>query len=179
MKKAIPLMLAASLGLAACTSKQPAAPAAPPTPLAGTLEEGTVTVTATVEKIDLKKRKVTLKRPDGKSVTIKVPETVQNLPQVKAGDEVVATFFESIGYEVRKAGSGTPGVSVAAEAARARPGEMPGAMGARAVTVTVKITAIDKTEGTVTLEGPDGETDTVEVRDKSRLDQVAVGDLVA
>lgn len=183
MKKAIPLALAACLtvSVGACSSAKTPAPEAsadPAAPLAGTLEEGAVTVTATVEKVDLKKRKVTLKGPDGKSVTIKVPDTVQNLAQVKPGDEVVATFFESIGYEVMKPGTGTMGVAVAQEAGRAKPGERPAGFGAQAVTVTVKITAIDKTEGTVTLLAPDGETDTVEVRDRSKLDRVAVGDLV-
>ena len=51
-----------------------------------------------------------------------------------------------------------------------------GAVGA--VRVRGTIAAVDKDQGTVTLKGPKGRTLTVEVRDKSKLDAVAVGDPV-
>ena len=38
---------------------------------------------------------------------------VRNLAQVKAGDEVRATFYESLAYEVKKPGTTTPGPSAA------------------------------------------------------------------
>lgn len=151
---------------------------APAEVLSGTVAEGAATVTATVRKIDLKKRKVTLEGPDGKTVTVKVPEAARNLAQVKVGDEVVVAFYESIAYEVKKPGEAAPGVAVAEEVGRTEPGEKPGGFAAEAVTVTVTITAIDRANSTVTLELPDGETDTVKVRDPSRLEGVEVGDLV-
>jgi Cu/Ag efflux protein CusF len=136
------------------------------------------TVAATVTKIDLKTRKVTLRGDDGKSRTIKVPEEVRNLPQVKVGDQVVVGYYESIAYQVKKKGEGTVGVVVAEDATRAKEGEKPGAAGAQAVTVTAKIDEIDKKNGTVTLQGPEGDVAVVKVRDPSNLDRVAVGDLI-
>jgi hypothetical protein len=180
-----------ALALLACASKDkaepppppPAAPppvAAAPTPiLSKTVAENTATMTATVVAIDQKKRMVTLKGPDGKTTTIHVGDQVQNLPQVKKGDQVVVTYYESLAYDVFEKGAVKRGVTMAEGAARAEPGEMPAALGARAVTVTAKITAIDKQNGTVTLKGPQGKLKTVKVQDPSKLDLVKVGDHVS
>jgi Cu/Ag efflux protein CusF len=174
---------ALALTLAACSMTEkpkPMAPeqVAPPTPLAGKLSETVVTASATVEKVDLKTRHVTLRGADGKSITVKAPEEVRNLPQVKVGDEVVIAYYDSVAYEVKPAGSATPGVTVAQDAARAQPGEKPGAYGASAVTLTATIDAIDKAASTVTLKGPEGNTQVFKIRDTAKLDQVKVGDLV-
>lgn len=162
-----------SIGGCSMFEKKPEGP-----PPSGMVSETTATVAATVTKIDLKNRKVTLKGPDGKSETIKVPDSVRNLPQVKVGDQVVVAYQESIGYQVKRAKDGAMGVVVAQDAARAKEGDMPAAAGAAAVTVTAKIDEIDKKKGTVTLVGPEGDSTVVHVKDPSKLDQVVVGDLV-
>jgi Cu/Ag efflux protein CusF len=144
----------------------------------GTLAEGSVTMTATVEKVDLKTRRVTLIGADGKPHTITVPESVRNLAQVKKGDVVAAIFQESLAFEVRKKGTAEPGVAVATGGARAEPGQRPAAIGANAVTVTATITAIDKRAGTVTITLPDGESSTVKAKNPANLDLVRTGDLV-
>jgi len=59
---------------------------------------------------------------------------------------------------------------------KSAPGTAKGA--ASAVRVRGTVAAIDKDQGTVTLKGPKGRTLTVEVRDKGKLDAVAVGDPV-
>jgi Cu/Ag efflux protein CusF len=58
-----------------------------------------VTVTGTVEAIDAKTRRVTLKAPDGKSKEIKVKDP-KNLKNVKVGDEVVFTYTEALAISV-------------------------------------------------------------------------------
>jgi Cu/Ag efflux protein CusF len=163
------------LALAACAERQPASSTALPK---GTLVEGAATMTATVEKVDLKSRRVTLRGPDGTSQTIKVPDEVRNLPQVKKGDVVVVSYYESVAYEVRKKGTAEPGVAVASEGARAEPGQKPAAVGATAVTITATITGIDKKNGTVTVTGPDGESATVKAKNPANLDLIKTGDLV-
>ena len=174
------MLLAALLTLAACAAKQSeqTSQSATAPVVSGTIGESTQTVTATVEKIDLKKRLVTLKGPDGKSVTIEVDERVKNLPQVKKGDQVTATYYESAAYEVKKPGQAEPGVVVAGVVGSAKPGEMPAGVGAHTVTVTSTIEAIDKTAPSVTLKGPDGDLVTVKVRHPEKLEHVKVGDLV-
>lgn len=181
-----------ALALGACAAKEkepppaakatapPAVAARPaPTPvLSGTVAENTVTVTATVQAINQTTRMVTLKGPQGKSTTIHVGDSVQNLAQVKKGDQVVVTYYESLAYDVMRAGDATRGVTVAGVAGTAQPGSMPAGVGARAITATAKIKAIDKKNQTVTLKGPNGQLKTVKVKDPTKLDKVHVGDLV-
>jgi ribosomal 50S subunit-recycling heat shock protein len=180
---------ACALALGACAAKDKApemAAAAPPaavppapTPVvSGTVAESTVTVTATVTAINHKTRSVTLKGADGKSVTFTVGDSVKNLAQVKKGDQVTATYYESLAYDVMPAGSGQRGVAMAEAAGSAQPGEKPAGMGARAITVTAKIKAIDKKQQTVTLKGPQGKMRTVKVKNPANLEKVKVGDLV-
>lgn len=176
----------AGLGLAACSSRHdtttaPAPPvaAAAPTPVvAGVVAENAVTATSTVESVDQKTRTVTLRGPDGKLVTVHAGDQVKNLAQVKKGDLVNVTYYESLAYEVKKPGEAQPGVTTASDVATAKPGAKPGAVGAQAVTVTSTINAIDKTHETVTLQGPDGNLTTIKVKDPTKLDKVKVGDLV-
>jgi hypothetical protein len=170
----------------ACASKKPApepvaAPAAPTTPGAlpsGTVGEETVTKTATVQKVDLKTRQVTLKDPDGKTFTIVAGEEVRNLPQVKKGDVLRVTYHQAIAYQVSKAGRGRPEVSSTSDVSRAPLGGRPAASVRNAVTVRTTIERIDKANAEVALRDPEGVVTVVKVRDPSKLDAVAVGDLV-
>jgi Cu/Ag efflux protein CusF len=154
------------------------APAVPAEPVKGVVSENLVSTTATVKAVDQKTRHVTLQRADGELVKFRADDSVRNLPQVKVGDEVTVSYYESLAYEVRKSGEVSPGATVAEAAGRAEPGEKPGAAGVRAVTVTATIAAIDKKAMTVTLKDADGELTTVKARDPQKLDRVAVGDIV-
>jgi hypothetical protein len=62
----------------------------------------TVEITAKVEKVDYKKRLITLKGPDGQMKTIKVDTRVKKLGTVKVGDEIVLRHTEAIALEVVK-----------------------------------------------------------------------------
>jgi Cu/Ag efflux protein CusF len=136
-----------------------------------------VSITATVEKVDLKKRLVTLKGPEGNEVTIHVDKRVKNLPQVKKGDEVVANYFESIAVDLHKHGE-PPEVAAAGGVATAKPGEMPGGVAVRRLQVTATISAIDPAKSSVTLTGPRGNAFPVKVKDPARLEGLKVGDAV-
>jgi len=172
--------LASSFAGCAASTKEaaPAAAAAPAEPVSGTVGQNLVSATAKVKAIDLKTRHVTLQRPDGSLIKFVAGDEVRNLAQVKVGDEVTVTYYESLAYEVHKAGAAAPGVAVTEGAARAKPGEKPGAIAGRVSTITATIEAIDKAAQTVTLRSPDGETTTFKARDPQKLDRVSVGDLV-
>lgn len=146
--------------------------------VSGTISQNVVSETATVKALDLSTREVTLQHADGSTVTIHAGAQVRNLPQVRVGDNVTVTYYQSLAYDVTKAGEGTPGVTSAEALARAKPGEKPGGAVGRIITITATITAIDKAAQTVTLKGPDGDMVTVKARDPKKLDKVAVGDLV-
>jgi Cu/Ag efflux protein CusF len=173
-------LLASSCSTMRSKPETPAPPAAQPGApvVSGTVGEQTVKLTAKVKKVDLKTRHVTLEDPDGKLVTVKAGDEVRNLAQLKVGDNVVVKYYESLAYEVKKPGDATPGIAVAAGAQRAKLGEKPGGGVARVTTITTTITGIDKTNGTVTLTGPDGEPTTVKARNPANLDKVKIGDLV-
>jgi predicted RecA/RadA family phage recombinase len=136
------------------------------------------TVTATVVAIDLKKRLVTLKGPKGNEFQVEADQRVKNLPQVKVGDKVDVGYYESIAWNVRKAGDGVSGGSSKSGVATAPPGEKPAAAVGSQVTITARIEAIDPAGGTVTLTGPLGNSKTIKARDPKNLERVKVGDLV-
>jgi Cu/Ag efflux protein CusF len=138
---------------------------------------GTHEATATVTKIDMKTREVTVKTEDGEEVTFVADERVKNLPQVKVGDTIRAVYTEAIAYEVKKGGK-APAVETQAGGGTAKRGEKPAAAVGQQVTVTVTVTAIDPKNGSVTFMGPRGNTQTVKVRHPEKLQGVAVGDSV-
>jgi hypothetical protein len=142
------------------------------------LKENMKTVTATVESIDLATRAVTLKGPDGQVMGLKVGEEVKNLPQVKVGDKVAVTYYESIAAQIIKPGTG-PASGAQQAVATAKPGEKPAGAMVQQVTVVATIEAIDKATQYVTLKGPEGKTVEVKVNNPKNLEGVKVGDEVA
>jgi len=137
-----------------------------------------VTVTATVEAIDQKTRMVTLKGPEGNTITFKAGDKIKNLSQVNVGDLVQVKYYESLAVEVKKPGEAKPGVKEQEAVTSAKPGETPKGMAVSQVTVTATIAAIDKKKPSVTLKGADGKTTTVKVRNPKNLENVKVGDVV-
>ena len=57
---------------------------------------------ATVEDINYKTRTVTLKGPQGGTVTLAVHESAKKFNQVKKGDQVVARVTEAVVMAIRK-----------------------------------------------------------------------------
>ncbi len=137
-----------------------------------------VMVRATVEAIDPAARTVTLKGPRGKTFTVSVDDKVVNLAGVKVGDEVLATYYEAIAFELKKPGEAVPSKSVIEGVTKPEPGASPSGVGSRQVKVVATIEAIDPGKGTATLKGPDGKTVKVKARDPRNLEKVKVGDLV-
>jgi Cu/Ag efflux protein CusF len=137
----------------------------------------TVTVKGTVSAVDKENRTVTLKGPKGRTITLDVKDP-QKLDAVKAGDPVVASYMEAVAFQIKKAGTATPGTTVQETRVSSKPGETPAGAIGREVTATATITAIDKKAHTVTIKGPKGDTETVKARDPKNLETVKVGDMV-
>ena len=134
-------------------------------------------MTATVEDIDVGKRIVTLKDEKGAVSDVKVGPEVKNLPQVKKGDVVVATYHEAIGYEVMKEGQ-QPGREQSTVAGTAKPGSKPAAGAAHVQTVRSTVEAMNQATSEVTLKSPEGHSLTIKVKEPKRLEGVNVGDVV-
>ena len=134
------------------------------------------TVTATVTKINQKTREVTIKTKDGVVYKFIASTDVQNLAQVKKGDVVTVVYTEALAYNVRQ--HGTTGEVTADAAATSKPGERPAGAVAQQTTVTVKIIAINTRTPSVTVKGPQGDVETIKVKDPAKLNGLKVGDVV-
>ena len=137
-----------------------------------------VTISATVVKVDLKSRKVTMKGFDGTTETVKVGDEVRNLAQVKKGDEVVVTYYQSVAFEVLKRGETRPATTAGEGMDRAKLGEKPGGIAASVVTVVADVVKLDRENKTAVLRGPEGNLTTVDVQNPDNFDKVKVGDKV-
>ena len=140
--------------------------------------ERVVTLTGTVEAVDLANRVVTIKGSKGKILELKVGEQAKNLDQVKVGDKVVAKYYESIAFTLKKPGEPAEGPKAQQAVAAAKPGELPAAVLANQMTVTATIEDISPKKTYVTLKGPDGRTVDVKVMDPKNLEKVKVGDRI-
>src|SRR5262245_51773077 len=169
-------------GLVACAKTQPP----PPPVVAADVQEApgklsaqqAVTVTATVKDIDQKSRVVTLLGPDGQEIVFRAGPDVRNLAQVKRGDHVKATYYESLVVQLLKPGSAKPGITTATDTDRAKLGEKPGAATAESTRVVATVVSVDKKNSTVTLRRPRGTEKTLPVRNPKQLELIKKNDLV-
>lgn len=142
-------------------------------------KEKTTRVTATVEAIDYDSRIVTVKGPEGNIVDIKAGDRVKNLAQIKVGDSVEITYYESIAAKVYKAGEAPQGTAATVATERtAKPGEKPAGIVGSQVTITATIESISPNKTSVTLKMSDGKYKVVKIQDKKNLENVKVGDEV-
>lgn len=183
-RRAVGILVACGVSLAACAKHR--VPTPPPPVAVQSVQEGknsitgtnVITATATVQSINHRTRMVTLRRSDGERVRFHVGDEVQNLSQVRRGDQVNIAYYQSVALRLRKPGSAKTGVTVDTGAARAEPGELPAGAVARELTVTSKVVAVDRRSGAVTLKLPSEERMTFTVEDPDRLARIRVGDLV-
>jgi hypothetical protein len=57
-------------------------------------------VTGIVEAIDHKNRYMTIKGPEGPSVSVKVPEEVKDLDKVSAGDRITLSYIQAVAADL-------------------------------------------------------------------------------
>jgi hypothetical protein len=177
-------LLAASAALAflpyvASNAAEPAkSTAEPPKPVT---VEGSVTVKAKIESVDVAKRLITVRDPNGELVELEVAPEVRNLAQVHAGDTMNVVYYRAIGAEFKKPGTGVQGVQQDAVAARAAEGQKPAGGVGQQVKATVKIESVDGAKNMVTFTGPKGVKQTVAVKDpkaQAFIKQLKPGDEV-
>ena len=137
-----------------------------------------IKTTATVEKIDLENRKVTLLLEDGKKKTVKVDKSVQNLDQVQVGDRLKLSYTEEFAMFVGKSGE-IPGAATAGVVGVVPKGAKPGEVMVDTSALSVKILAVNAPKHRVTFLDPDGKKKTIKVSNKiQNLDQLQPGESV-
>lgn len=174
---------AAVLAVAAVPAIAVAQPAAAPAAATQSASRGpvtamnTVTLTAVVEKLDLPTRHVTLRGASGTVYDFVVSPDFKNLDKVKVGDTVAVNYTQAIAARLATAAEAGRAGSIAASGTP--PGTGRPVTASAEVTEKLKVAAIDHDHQTVTLTGPGGQSETVEVRDpkiRERLKSLKVGD---
>lgn len=141
----------------------------------GALAAEAVSVTATVEQIDHGRRMVLLRRADGTLVALRLGPEVRNLDRVRKGDEVVATYVESIAILVTDEGAG-PGAAAVRTVDIAAKGERPGLVTTQVSQITARVESVDRRARTLTLVGAEGIIGPFRVGDDVPLDEIDPGD---
>ena len=163
-----------TLPLLGCGGNKSAAPETATTP---TFEASDTTrAQVTVLGLDKENRMATIRRDVGDTVTVLVGPEVVNFPQLQVGDVIDVVYAENLSVHVEPAGA--PSTTTEATTSTAPPGEKPGATYSQRTETKATITAIDKANGTATLQTQDGGTFNVTPRNPENLDKVKVGDLV-
>jgi len=138
----------------------------------------TITGKATIQDINKAKREITLKKDDGTTDTVKIPEAVKNFNQMKVGDIVTAKYSEAIAVAVRKSGE-PPSATGRTTDERAAPGEKPAIKRTATTEMSASIEKIDKDKRELTLKGPEGNTKIVKVpEDVKKFDELKQGDQI-
>jgi hypothetical protein len=172
----------ALLVVAGCAGETQPSPATPPpaaaAPTDGVRTSGQVTVTATVVAVDKRRRIVTLRGPEGNEVRVVVDPKVRTFDEIARGDDVTATYYESIALRLRAPGEGGPGIASSDAIGATGTDDLPAGVAVQATTMTATITAVDEHAQRVTVQGPRGGTRTLKVRDPEELEDAKVGDRV-
>lgn len=169
-------LVGVAIKYAQTSSGQSPAAAVPDRP--GVVYADRARTTATVEAVDKSQRTVTLRRADGRTVTLKVPPEARNFDQIEPGDTLRAEYLDAVAVFVRK--SDAPAQAGRTSAVRLAPrGEKPGGVVVDTVEMTARVEAVDLAARKVTLRGPDGRLRVIQVDDRVRsLDEVKPGDEV-
>jgi Cu/Ag efflux protein CusF len=134
-------------------------------------------MTATIQAIDSAKRTVRLRDEMGNEDEFAVSQDMQRFNELKVGQKVDITYYESLVLRVLKPGEQGLGTTEAAGLSRAK-GGLPAATLASQDTRTVTVTSVDPSVPSVTVTTDDGRTVTRKIEDKSLLDRVKPGDKV-
>jgi hypothetical protein len=141
-----------------------------------------VTVSATVDSIDKKNHKLTLKDRSGEKIELQVAPDVVNLDKVKKGDPVDVTYYNSVAVALVPPVAGAPAPAVKErQLVATHPVGTAGAV-AHEVAAAVPLTSVDANKGTISFKAPSGATRTVNVTDpqlKDALKDLKPGDIVA
>ena len=135
-----------------------------------------VTQTATITAIDKGSRSITLQAANGDRKTFAVGPAVKRFDQLKVGDVIRATYYDSLVLQLRKPGTAAaPSISTSvAERLKDRPGGVVAMQETTAVTVK----AVDTNAPSLTVVTAAGLTETWQIADRKNLEGVAPGDRI-
>jgi len=136
----------------------------------------TVTVSATVEAVEPVTRTITLKLLQGSYVDVVAPDSETRFSEIKAGDQITATYYQNVVLRLKKPGEKSADRDTTAGTGSA--GKKPGVSPSTQRTITATITAIDLQVPSISFSGPNNWTYSSPVEDRKALERVKVGDKV-
>jgi Cu/Ag efflux protein CusF len=136
-----------------------------------------VSATATIQAIDKANRLVTLKDESGAEDTMQVGPAMKRFDELKVGDKVKVTYYESLVLQVRKPGDTAKTGGAAATLAKGTGASPSGTLSVQQTT-TVEVLAIDQKLPSITVKTADGRTVTRKVEERKNLEGVKVGDKI-
>lgn len=138
------------------------------------------TITAKITALDQTTREVTLKGPQGNTVTFTVDKRVTRLNEMKVGDDVTADYYVAYAAEFRpptEQEKANPFV-VLEEKAKAPAGTTPAAGALKITRAVVTIEGLDRPTKSMTVSGPKGNLYTVQVQDVPAMSKLRLGDTI-
>jgi hypothetical protein len=171
MKRAAATAAALCLAIATATAQTPVT------------KTKSVSATATIQAIDTTSRAITLRDETGVEDTYIAGPEVKRFEELKVGDTVKMTYYESVVLRARKAGGAAAGTTgpnpTTTDAAITRgKGALPGVTAAVQDKMTVTVKSIDAAVPSITVTTPDGRTVTRKVDDKKNIEGISAGDQI-
>ena len=137
----------------------------------------TIKLTGTITAIDKATRDVTLKGPQGNEITVTAGPDVKNFDNMRVGDQVDAQYVEALTLELKKGGGMTVARSDQSGVLEAKPGQKPGGVAGRQVTIVADVVDVNPATQIITLRGPKRTVD-MRVPDPEQFKRIAKGDQV-
>lgn len=139
-----------------------------------------LTITGEVVDVDLATRHVTLRGPLGGEIAGRAEDDIKNLGQVKVGDMVSISYYESMALSASKPGEPNP-LFTGGESSTAEEGERPAVYASEQTKRTVTVVSVDPEKRSIVFQGEDGKLFPVEVERPEfarKLQTVRVGDKI-
>jgi hypothetical protein len=152
-------------------------------PPAGINTATMIEATATVTAVDMERHLVTIQGPQGNSAVIQVTDQVKNLPQVKIGDMVDITYYQSAIVGLVKVDENTSLDTTVSGVKAGRPeGDKPGGAIGLQVKRRAEVMFVDPIQKFITFLSPDRGLRKVSLKNSPELqhylDELKKGDIV-
>ena len=135
------------------------------------------TGTATIQAIDQTKRTVTLRNEKGEEDTYSVSPAIARFNELKVGQKVRMTYYESMVFQLLKPGQAPNPASYESALNRAK-SALPAGTVATQEKMTVTVNSVDLAVPSITVTTMNGRVITRKVDDKKNLEGVKAGDKI-
>jgi hypothetical protein len=132
----------------------------------------------TIQSIDRAQRLVTLRDDSGLVDTVHLGPEVKRFSELKVGDRVNLTYYQSRILELRKRGTETGPVGTTGTQVARSQGALPAAAVARQATAVVTVISTDLINGLIGVRTDDGRTIRRKVEDRSLLNGIVADDKI-